>query len=127
MPNLTVEQMGRIVGTGDVESLMGGSGPASELRVRAEMANQGMQAPAPQAAGSGEAKTFSSMLDKSVSDVNQMQVQANQAIHELVAGRNKNIHETMLAIERADTSLKLMMNVRNKVLDAYREIMRMQV
>jgi flagellar hook-basal body complex protein FliE len=49
------------------------------------------------------------------------------AIKELVAGRTKNIHETMLAIERADTSLKLMMQVRNKVLDAYREIMRMQV
>jgi flagellar hook-basal body complex protein FliE len=59
--------------------------------------------------------------------VNQDQVQANQAIHELVAGRSKNIHETMLAVERADTSLKLMMQVRNKVLDAYREIMKMQV
>jgi len=123
MPNLTVEQMGRIVGNGDVESLMGGAGPASDMRVRTEMANQGMQAPSPAADG----KTFTSILDKSVADVNQMQVQANQAIHELVAGRNKNIHETMLAIERADTSLKLMMNVRNKVLDAYREIMRMQV
>ena len=55
------------------------------------------------------------------------QAQADQAIRELVAGRNKNIHETMLAIERADSSLKLMMQVRNKVLDAYREVMRMQV
>jgi flagellar hook-basal body complex protein FliE len=59
--------------------------------------------------------------------VNQDQVQADRAIKELVAGRGKNIHETMLAVERADTSLKLMMQVRNKVLDAYREIMRMQV
>jgi flagellar hook-basal body complex protein FliE len=44
-----------------------------------------------------------------------------------VAGRNKNIHETMLVLERADSSLKMAMQVRNKILDAYREIMRMQV
>lgn len=125
MANLTVETMGRVVSNGDVETLMGGAGPVSDMRVRAEMANQGMQAP-PSAPGDN-AKTFASMLEKSVANVNTMQIQANQAIHELVAGRNKNIHETMLAIERADTSLKLMMNVRNKVLDAYREIMRMQV
>jgi len=59
--------------------------------------------------------------------VNQHQHQADTAIKELVAGRSKNIHETMLTIERADTSLKLMMQVRNKILEAYREIMRMQV
>jgi flagellar hook-basal body complex protein FliE len=59
--------------------------------------------------------------------VNVYQSQADTAIKEMVAGRNKNIHETMLTIERADTSLKLMMQVRNKILDAYREIMRMQV
>jgi flagellar hook-basal body complex protein FliE len=44
-----------------------------------------------------------------------------------VAGKAKNIHETMLAVERADMSLKLLMQVRNKLLDAYREVMRMQV
>ena len=59
--------------------------------------------------------------------MNQHQHQADTAIKELVAGRSKNIHETMLTIERADTSLKLMMQVRNKILEAYREIMRMQV
>lgn len=71
--------------------------------------------------------TFSEMLRTSVDSVNRQQVQADTAIKELLAGRNKNIHETMLAIEKADASLKLMMQVRNKVLDAYKEIMRMQV
>jgi len=70
---------------------------------------------------------FADMLKKSFEQVNQDQQQADTAIKELVAGRNKNIHETMLNIEKADSSLKLMMQVRNKVLDAYREIMRMQV
>ena len=67
------------------------------------------------------------MLKQSVEVVNQNQLDANAAIEQLVSGRTKNIHETMLAVERADTSLKLMMQVRNKIIDAYREIMRMQV
>jgi flagellar hook-basal body complex protein FliE len=77
--------------------------------------------------GGGSVGTFSEMLKNSISEVNENQLHADTAIKEFVAGRNKNIHETLLAIEKADTSLKLMMQVRNKVLDAYREIMRMQV
>ncbi|MGK5088603.1 flagellar hook-basal body complex protein FliE [Bdellovibrionota bacterium FG-2] len=73
------------------------------------------------------AKTFSDILKNSVEQVNEHQVQADTAMKELVSGRTKNVHETMLAVERADVSLKLMMQIRNKVLDAYKEIMRMQV
>jgi flagellar hook-basal body complex protein FliE len=123
--NPTIENMQRIVQTGDVESMMGGnsiSSGAAELRATKEMQAEGMQT-----ASLPEGKTFSDVLRKSVETVNQDQVQANTAIDELVAGRTKNIHETMLTIERADTSLKMMMQVRNKILDAYREIMRMQV
>ena len=87
------------------------------------------------AAGKGQAapvvptdgKTFSEILSKSFESVNDQQHQADQAIRELVSGRSKNIHETLLTVERADASLKLAMQVRNKILDAYREIMRMQV
>lgn len=78
-------------------------------------------------AGSGGSKTFSEIFRQSVDQVNVDQQQADHAIKELVAGRTKNIHETMLTIERADASLKMMMQVRNKILDAYKEIMRMQV
>lgn len=72
-------------------------------------------------------KNFMDVLKDSMDQVNVNQHQADEAIKELVAGRSKNIHETMLTIERADTSLKLMMQVRNKILDAYKEIMRMPV
>lgn len=75
----------------------------------------------------GQGKTFSDTLKASVEKVNEFQSQADTAIKELVAGKNKNIHETLLAVERADISLKLMMQVRNKIVDAYKEIMRMQV
>jgi len=74
-----------------------------------------------------DAQSFGQLLERMVDQTNQAQVQSDEAVKELVAGRSKNIHETMLTIEKADTSLKLMMQVRNKVLDAYREIMRMQV
>jgi flagellar hook-basal body complex protein FliE len=80
-----------------------------------------------ESAQGGQGTTFSEVLEKSLDQVNTYQTQADTAIKELVAGRTKNIHETMLAIERADSSLKLAMQVRNKILDAYREIMRMQV
>jgi flagellar hook-basal body complex protein FliE len=131
MSNLNIENLSRIVQTGDAEALMGSGqsslniqGP-SENRVLQEMGAQGMQVPAPGAAADG--KGFSDILRNSIEQVNEYQHEADTSIKELVAGRNKNIHETMLAVERADTSLKLMMQVRNKVLDAYKEIMHMQV
>jgi flagellar hook-basal body complex protein FliE len=125
MANLNIENLSHIVQTGDVEKLFSGgvNSPASEARVESTMKAEGLQP----SAGQSHGTTFSDILRDSVDKVNLHQTQADTAIKELVAGRSKNIHETMLAVERADTSLKLMMQVRNKILDAYREIMRMQV
>ncbi|OFZ81812.1 MAG: flagellar hook-basal body complex protein FliE [Bdellovibrionales bacterium RIFOXYD1_FULL_44_7] len=95
------------------------------MQVTREMQQNGLDVP--QNDASESARTFSNILRDSVDKVNNYQQQADVAVKELVAGRTKNIHETMLTIERADSSLKLMMQVRNKILDAYREIMRMQV
>jgi flagellar hook-basal body complex protein FliE len=130
MPNLNVENLNAIVGSGDVEGLFGAStlqpGRGAEKRALEEMAGggqgQSLAGPLPT-----DGKSFSDILSKSFEKVNEQQVQADTAIKELVSGRTKNIHETMLTIERADASLKLAMQVRNKILDAYREIMRMQV
>lgn len=122
MANLNVENLSKIIQSGDAEEFFSSSA-ASEFRANQEMKNQGMAAPAPEA----HAANFSDILKNSVEKVNTMQAQADESIANLVAGRTKNIHETMLAIERADSSLKLMMQVRNKILDAYKEIMRMQV
>jgi flagellar hook-basal body complex protein FliE len=139
MSTLGIENLQKIVQTGDTGALFGAGGvngspgapawegSASNVRVEQEMRANGMEAPAPGAPGGAEGATFSGILRESVEKVNAMQQQADHAIKELVSGRTKNIHETMLTIERADTSLKLMMQVRNKILDAYREIMRMQV
>jgi len=70
---------------------------------------------------------FLETLQRSMEEVNADQLQADTSIKDLVAGKSKNIHETMLQIQKADLSLKTMMQVRNKILEAYKEIIRMQV
>ena len=83
----------------------------------------------PQKKVKGEAPrtSFSSMLQRSVAEVNQLQNQADGSIEQLIVGRSRNLHETMIALEKADISFRLMMEVRNKIIEAYQEIMRMQV
>tara|TARA_B100001248_G_scaffold262154_1_gene256420 strand:+ start:17112 stop:17450 length:339 start_codon:yes stop_codon:yes gene_type:complete len=71
--------------------------------------------------------TFADNLQTAVEKVNTMQVDANQKIEKLMTGESTNIHETMVAVEKADIALKLMTQVRNKIIDAYQEVMKMQV
>ena len=72
-------------------------------------------------------KSFSEMLSSSISEVNGLQKDADTAIQKLVTGESKNLHETLLAVEKADIAFKAMNQVRMKVIDAYKEVMRMQV
>ncbi len=71
--------------------------------------------------------SFAELLTKSVNEVNGLQNEANVAIQKLVSGENKNLHETMLTVEKAEIAFKAMNQIRMKVIEAYREIMRMQV
>ncbi|MFO7738313.1 MAG: flagellar hook-basal body complex protein FliE [Desulfatiglandaceae bacterium] len=71
--------------------------------------------------------SFGAVLKGAINEVNQVQTEADQAIQELAAGNEKDIHQTMIALEKAEVSFKLMMQVRNKIISAYEEIMRMQV
>jgi len=85
-----------------------------------------MEKPSQKLQGPGrEEKSFGQILKESVEEVNRLQGAANKAIEELATGETKNIHETMIALEKAGISFKLMLEVRNKILDAYREVMRM--
>ena len=71
--------------------------------------------------------SFTEMLANSIGEVNKLQGEANLAIEKLATGKSKNIHETMLAVEKAEIAFKTMNQVRQKVIDAYKEVMRMQV
>lgn len=74
-----------------------------------------------------ETKSFGDFLADSVSKVNSLQTDANTAMQRLASGDSKNLHETLLAVERADIAFKQMNQVRMKVIDAYKEIMKMQI
>ena len=76
----------------------------------------------------GTPKTdFNSYLKDALGEVNHLQQKADQAIQQLVGEGKGDLQETMIAMEKADVSFRLMMQIRNKVLEAYQEIMRMQV
>ena len=71
--------------------------------------------------------SFAEMLKGSVEKVNTMQNEADQAVQDLLVGKDQNIHQVMIAVEKANLSLQMMMQVRNKFMSAYEEIMRTQV
>lgn len=81
---------------------------------------------APEGGVSGAAG-FGEMLSKSIREIDQLQKDADISIENLSAGENTDIHQTMIAMEKADIAMKLMIQIRNKVVGAYEEIMRMQV
>lgn len=71
--------------------------------------------------------SFSSMLGKMVSDVSAQQNMSAQAVGALQSGQNIPLHQAVIAMEEANISFQLMVEVRNRMLDAYQEVMRMQV
>jgi len=70
---------------------------------------------------------FSTHLKNAIGEVNELQQKADQAIQQLAGEGKGDLQDTMIALEKADVSFRLMMQIRNKVLEAYQEIMRMQV
>jgi flagellar hook-basal body complex protein FliE len=85
-------------------------------------------AEAPKAGGLSAGKVeFGSYLKDALGEVNQLQQVADKAIQQLVAEGKGDLQDTMVALEKADISFRFMMQVRNKVLEAYQEIIRMQV
>ena len=72
-------------------------------------------------------KTFGEFLQDSIGKVNALQQDANVQMEKLASGESQNLHETLLAVEKADIAFRTMNQVRSKVLDAYREIMKMQI
>ena len=77
--------------------------------------------------GQGREKSdlqFSEIIKGAIDQVNQSEKDANQSVVDLLQGKTV-IHETMIALQKADISTRLFLSVRNKVMDAYREIMQM--
>ena len=77
--------------------------------------------------GADAPKSFADTLKDAVNSTNQVQKEADVKMQELATGKNHNIHDVMLTAEKADISLRLMVQVRNKIIEAYQDIMKMQV
>ncbi|MFN7906189.1 MAG: flagellar hook-basal body complex protein FliE [Pseudobdellovibrionaceae bacterium] len=73
------------------------------------------------------AASFSDTLATAMGKVNELQKSSDKAAQNLATGRTDNIADVMIASEKADIALKVMVQVRNKIIDAYQEIMKMQV
>jgi len=73
----------------------------------------------------GEA--FAQQLKSAISEVNELQVKGENTLADLATGQVKDLHQAALAIGKAETSMKLMLEIRNKALNAYKELGRTQL
>ena len=82
--------------------------------------------PAALASSSEAAPGFREVLHSAMDDIGQMEGQAEAKVAGVLAGDGADVHSALIAVEKADLSFQLMMQVRNKIVSAYQEISRMQ-
>jgi len=70
---------------------------------------------------------FSKILKDSIEEINDSQVKGDKAMADLATGEVKDLHQAAIAINKAETSMKMMLEIRNKALSAYKEISRTQI
>jgi flagellar hook-basal body complex protein FliE len=77
--------------------------------------------------GAGESGAFQSVLEGAVRHLDESQRMADQAVDGFLNGSTDDLHTTALAVQRSELELEMALQVRNKVVQAYQEIMRLQV
>jgi len=98
--------------------------PAQELQQlnASDLAPQSVSATQPATGGS-----FQNLLGNFVNEVNDKQAAAGDAISGLMSGKDVSLHQAMISMQEASVSFSMMVEVRNKLLDSYQELMRMQI
>lgn len=76
--------------------------------------------------GKNEDKKFGNVISEFINSVNMEQQNANKLTNDFIEGKNVELHQVMVATEKAKTSLELLMQIRNKAIDMYKELTRMQ-
>jgi len=76
---------------------------------------------------SGGEEAFANHLKSALNEVNELQVGSETAIADMATGQVKDLHQAALAIDKAEVSMKLMLEIRNKALNAYKELGRTQL
>ncbi len=79
-----------------------------------------------QAPKSGDALSFTDMVQKAITQINREKLQADEQVRALASGEEIGLAETMVAVAKADISFNLMLQVRNKAISAYQEMLRLQ-
>lgn len=72
-------------------------------------------------------ESFTDILEDSLRGVNDLQIEKSKAIEDFASGKNNNVHDLMIAMQRASTAVQLTTAVRNKVLEIYQELSQMQL
>ena len=101
------QQVSEAARTGNVDTLQG---------VQAAQSTQAVQG-----------VSFGDVLNQFVSEVNDKQIASGQAVNDLLSGKDIPLHQAMIAMQEAGVAFQLMVEVRNKLLEGYQELMRMQV
>jgi len=78
----------------------------------------------PATSGNAGGDAFSSILQQSIQNVSQYQNQADESINQFVSGENDDPHTMMLAVQRSSLAFDMFVQVRNKVVQAYQEVMK---
>lgn len=71
--------------------------------------------------------SFGDLLKQSIEQINKSQIEADKMTEALAAGKNVELHDVMISAEKASVTMTLAVEVRNKAIEAYQEMMRMQV
>lgn len=77
--------------------------------------------------GTHQDQNFTDILNQAIDDAQETDAQATLVNQNLLTGENESIHTAMIASEKAELALNLAIQIRNKVIDAYNEVMRMQL
>lgn len=127
MDGFTVKNSNRFLETGRMSSDWGArAGVGNRLTGTSSSGNE-IGDSSLQTTGTDGNKSFAATLNDAIQSVNKLQHDSNIASQNLATGRTDNIAEVMIASEKADIALRLMVQVRNKIIDAYQEVMKMQV
>jgi len=94
--------------------------PLSPLKPLADLGQTGSESAA-------EGPVFADILKQALQEVDAAQHTAEQEVRNLMTGESTDMHTAILAVQKADVSFQMMMAVRGKLIDAYREVMRMQM
>lgn len=98
-----------------------------DVLIRGGLTTSGSDVPGKSGSARGTESSFGALLRGKIAEVNQLKLDADEAIAKVELSDSGSIHEAMIALEKADISFRAMLQVRNRILEAYQEVMRMQV